>query len=178
MKRAAIAVGLAVLTGAALWGCASPKVTDYQSEKPKLDLVSYFTGRTEAWGMVQKRGGEVTKRFHVVVQGRVENGNLIMEEDFTYSDGEKQQRTWTIEPLPGDRWRGTAGDVVGEANGQTSGNALHWRYVLQVPVNGKVYDLHMDDWMYLVDEHTLINRTTMSKFGVDVGEVTIFFRKP
>lgn len=178
MKRAAIAAGVAIFAGVALWGCAGPKVTDYQREQPKFDLVSYFSGRTEAWGMVQKRGGAVTKRFHVVVQGRMEGGKLIMDEDFTYSDGSKQQRTWTIEPLPDDHWRGTAGDVVGEALGQTSGNALHWRYVLQVPVDDKVYDLHMDDWMYLVDEHTLINRTTMSKFGVDVGEVTIFFRKP
>lgn len=31
--------------------------------------------------------------------------------------------------------------------------------------------------MYLMDEDTLINRTSMSKFGVDVGQVTLFFRR-
>ena len=35
----------------------------------------------------------------------------------------------------------------------------------------------MDDWMYLMDEDTLINRTLMSKFGVEVGQVTLFFRR-
>jgi len=31
--------------------------------------------------------------------------------------------------------------------------------------------------MYQMDDDTLINRTRMSKLGVDVGEVTLFFRR-
>jgi len=67
--------------------------------------------------------------------------------------------------------------VVGEAGGESAGNALHWRYVLSLPVDGKVYDVHMDDWMYLIDENTLANRTAMTKFGFEVGQVTLFFRR-
>jgi hypothetical protein len=37
--------------------------------------------------------------------------------------------------------------------------------------------MDMDDWMYLIDERTLLNRTTMSKFGFPLGEVTLSFRK-
>jgi hypothetical protein len=44
-------------------------------------------------------------------------------------------------------------------------------------VDGKVYDVHMDDWLYLLDEQTMVNRTAMSKFGVELGQVTLFFRK-
>jgi len=44
-------------------------------------------------------------------------------------------------------------------------------------VDDKVYDVHLDDWMYLIDENTLANRSFMSKFGVEVGQVTLFFRK-
>ena len=58
-----------------------------------------------------------------------------------------------------------------------AGNALRWRYVLSLPVDDKVYDVHLDDWMYLIDENTLANRSFMSKFGVEVGQVTLFFRK-
>jgi hypothetical protein len=35
----------------------------------------------------------------------------------------------------------------------------------------------MDDWMYLIDENTMVNRAKMSKFGFEVGEVTLFFRR-
>ncbi|KAF0813072.1 hypothetical protein IGB42_02472 [Andreprevotia sp. IGB-42] len=172
MKR-----GLIVLCCSALLACASPDVALYRDQKPVLDPVHYFSGKTEAWGMFQKRGGEVVKRFHVEIAGRVEGKALILDEHFSYSDGTTQQRTWTLLKQADGRWHGTAGDVVGEAIGEVAGNALHWQYTLRLPVDGREYDMHMDDWMYQMDDHTLINRTTMSKLGIEVGQITLFFRK-
>jgi hypothetical protein len=50
------------------------------------------------------------------------------------------------------RYTGRADDVVGEAQGQAAGNALNWRYTLALPVDGKVYEVQFDDWMYLMDD--------------------------
>ena len=61
--------------------------------------------------------------------------------------------------------------------GAAAGNVLQWRYVLALPVDGRVWNMDMDDWMFLMDERTMLNRTTMSKLGVRVGEVTLAFRK-
>ncbi|MNQ79471.1 hypothetical protein D3C85_944170 [compost metagenome] len=127
--------------------------------------------------MFQKRSGEVIKRFHVVINGYAQGDKLILDEDFTYSDGSKQKRVWTLHPDGPGRWRGTADDVVGEARGEVAGNALRWRYVLSLPVDGKVYQVDFDDWMYLLDERTMANRSFMTKFGVELGQVTLFFRK-
>ncbi len=66
---------------------------------------------------------------------------------------------------------------MGVAKGEIAGNALRWRYRLNLPVDGTTYEMSMDDWMYLMDEDTLINRTSMSKLGVEVGQVTLFFRR-
>jgi hypothetical protein len=99
-----------------------------------------------------------------------------LDERFRYDDGETQTRVWTLVRQSDNSWRGRAGDVIGEAIGQTAGNALHWNYTL-LPVDDKQYEVQMDDWMYQMDERTLINRTSMSKFGVEVGQVTLFFRK-
>ena len=33
------------------------------------------------------------------------------------------------------------------------------------------------DWMWMIDDKTLANRTAMSKFGVKFAQITIFFRK-
>ena len=76
-----------------------------------------------------------------------------------------------------NRYRGTAGDVVGEALGEVQGNALNWQYTLQVPVDGKVWDITLDDWLFLIDENNLINRTKLRKFGLPVGELTLHIRK-
>ncbi len=71
---------------------------------------------------------------------------------FFFSDGEQQSRCWKL-IKQGNKYKGTAGDIVGEALGEVQGNALNWRYTLQVPVNGKVWDIDLDDWLYLIDEN-------------------------
>jgi alpha-acetolactate decarboxylase len=49
--------------------------------------------------------------------------------------------------------------------------------VLSLPVDGKVYQVNFDDWMYLLDDDTMANRSSMTKFGFELGQVTLFFRK-
>ena len=63
------------------------------------------------------------------------------------------------------------------ATGEQRGNAFHWRYTLKQPVGDKVYDVQMDDWMYLVDDRVMLNRAEMSKFGVTLGAVTLSFTR-
>jgi hypothetical protein len=166
-----------LLCAALLAGCGGVEVSQYREQTPALELRQFFTGRVEAWGMFQKRSGEVIKRFHVQINSRSEGDRFIMHEDFTYSDGTRQTRVWTLHPDGPGRWRGTADDVVGEAEGEVAGNALRWRYVLNLPVDGKTYQVHFDDWMFLLDENTLANRSYMTKFGFELGQVTLFFRK-
>jgi len=127
--------------------------------------------------MFQDRSGKVIKRFHVLIEGRMEGAQLVLDEHFTYSDGSTQQRIWRLREISPGQWRGSAGDVLGEAIGEVAGNALRWRYDLLLPVDGSVYQVHFDDWMYLLDAQTLINRSFMSKLGVELGQVTLFFRK-
>ncbi|MBC8997295.1 MULTISPECIES: DUF3833 domain-containing protein [unclassified Pseudomonas] len=160
-----------------LSSCGSVEVGHYADQQPAFNLEKFFSKPVKAWGMFQKRSGEVVKRFEVNIESRREGNNLILDERFLYSDGTRERRVWTLTPEGAGKWRGRAGDVVGEAKGEVAGNALRWRYILSLPVDGSVYEVSMDDWMYLMDEDTLINRTTMSKFGVEIGQVTLFFRR-
>lgn len=172
MFRIVLAVMLAVTLG----GCAGVDVARYADERPKLDLRQYFDGTIDGWGMFQDRSGKVVTRFRVVIDAKWNGDTGTLDEAFEYSDGKRERRVWTI-AKDGDRYTGTAGDVVGTASGTAAGNALHWRYVLALPVEGRVWNVDMDDWMFLADDQTLLNRTKMSKFGVRVGEVTLAFRK-
>ncbi|WP_130906968.1 DUF3833 domain-containing protein [Pseudomonas sp. Sample_16] len=172
MRRLAV-----LLVSLLLLSCNNVGVDHYAKERPALDLVAFFSRPVQAWGLFQNRSGEVVKRFHVQIESRVEGQQLILDERFLYSDGTRQRRTWTLEPTGSGRWRGRADDVVGEASGEIAGNALHWRYRLDLPVDGRHWVVDMDDWMYLMDEDTIINRTTMSKLGVELGQVILFFRR-
>jgi hypothetical protein len=165
------------LLAALLAGCASVTPQDYAAQKPALDLKAYFDGKVDAWGMVQDRSGKVIKRMTVEMTCTWNGDVGTLDERFTYADGTKETRVWTIRKQ-GDRYTGTAADVVGEAKGEAAGNALRWNYVLDARrEDGGTVHLDMDDWMWLVDERTLVNKTAFSKFGIRFGEVTIFFRK-
>jgi hypothetical protein len=167
---------LALLAIAALTGCATVDVADYQAEKPVFDLARYFNGTVDGWGMFQDRSGRVVKRFTVRIDARWDGDTGTLDEQFEYADGERQNRVWKL-VKSGDRYTGTAADVVGAASGAAAGNAFNLRYVLALPVDGKVWEMDMDDWMVMIDEQTVLNRTTMTKFGFRVGEVTLSFRK-
>lgn len=167
-----------LLAIALLSSCATrADIADYANEKPTLDLQQYFNGTLDAWGMFQDRSGKVVKRFTVVMRCKWEGDVGTLDEDFTYSDGTKQKRVWTLRKVAPNRYIGMAPDVVGEAIGITVGNTLHWKYVLALPVDGKVYDVHFDDWMYLMDDHVMLNRAAMSKFGIALGQITLSFNK-
>lgn len=158
-------------------GCAGPRVDGYQNDKPVLDLKQYFDGDVLGWGMFQNRSGKVVKRFHVNIKGSWKGDVGTLEENFTYSDGTESRRVWTVTRIDANNYTGTAADVIGEATGVASGNAVRWRYVLALEVDGKTYQVNFDDWMYLVDENTLMNRSEMKKFGFRLGEVILAFRK-
>lgn len=49
--------------------------------------------------------------------------------------------------------------------------------MLALKVDGKEWRMDMDDGMYLIDDKTLRNRTTTSKFGVKVGDGPLSFQK-
>lgn len=160
-----------------LSGCAGVEVSDYRAESPTLDLRSYFNGRLNAHGMFQDRSGKVVKRFSVIIQADWKGDTGTLDEDFTYSDGTKQRRVWTLTRQADGTYIGRADDVVGEARGELAGNALRWRYVLALPVDGKVYHVNFDDWMFLMDDKVMLNRSFMSKFGFELGQVTLSFSK-
>lgn len=178
MKRRLLLTSGAAVAALSLAGCAAgPQVTDYAADKPLLDLRQYFNGTLDAYGVFTDRSGKVVQRFTVVMRCSWNGEEGVLDEDFIYSDGTKQKRIWRLKHLGNGRYEGRADDVVGVAQGQTAGNAFRWGYTLALPVDGKVWEVQFDDWMYLMDERVMLNKAAMSKFGIFLGEVTLSFVK-
>jgi hypothetical protein len=174
LKKIAIACAFVAL-GAA---CSTPVWPGhYADQLPQLDLERYFNGRLDAHGMFQDRSGKVIKRFTVVMRCSWVGAVGTFDEDFTYSDGTRQKRIWTVRKVAPGHYVGSAPDVVGQAVGIVSGNALHWNYVLALPVEGRVVNVDFEDWMFLIDERVMLNRAAMSKFGFGLGQVTLSFNR-
>lgn len=160
-----------------LSGCAGHDVKQYAEEQPPLDLREYFNGPIKAWGLVQDRSGKVVNRFDVVMYGSWEGDVGTLKEHFTYYDGKTQERVWTIRRTAEGRYEGTAGDIIGTAQGEVAGNAMRWAYVMDLPVGDKTYKITFDDWMFNMNDGVLINRSYLKKFGITMAELTLFMQK-
>jgi hypothetical protein len=175
MKRRHILAALAAPT--AMVGCSTPNIENYKSEQPELVLRDYFQGKVDAWGLFTDRSGQVVKRFVVEMDCDWQGQEGVLDERFTYSDGSLQRRVWRLRDQGQGRYTGRADDVVGEAQGQASGNAFRWHYTLALPVDGRVWHVQFDDWMYLMDHRVMINKASMSKWGIHLGDVTLAFTR-
>jgi len=158
----------------------TPNGKVYLNESPQFDLFTFFNGKTKAWGIVQNFSGDVVQRFTVSIDGTLHNDNHIeLNEWFTYQQGGGlASRTWQIHRLEDGKIQGSAGDIAGMANGTIFGNAFQFVYEMDLPVDDTTYRVKFDDWMWMLDERTLINRSYIKKWGVTVAEVTLFMQKP
>jgi hypothetical protein len=137
-----------------------------------LELNRFFNGHLEAYGLVQDYSGRVTRRFKADILGVWENNHGVLDEIFYYDDGEQQHRCWRL-TKQGNLYTGTADDVIGQAQGATQGNALNWQYTLTIMLDGEPWHFQLDDWLFLIDEQNMINRTKLKKFGLHVADLTL-----
>lgn len=160
-----------------LTGCSGMDMKQFADTEPAFDLTEYFKGKTYAYGIFQSRGGTVERQFKVEIDGYFDGDTFVLDEDFTYDDGETEKRVWRITQTGENQYEGTAGDIVGKAEGRVVGQALNWRYVLDLPYGDGSIKLNFDDLMLRQSENVVINRAIVRKFGIRVGEVTLFFTK-
>ena len=166
-----------IFLGVVLTGCGGMDIKKFEAATPQLVLEEYFAGKTRAWGIFEDRFGTLRRQFTVDIVGRWDGRTLVLDERFVYRDGERDRRVWTIEKVGPNRYQGRADDVIGVATGEAKGNALSWRYNMDLKVGDSTLRVHFDDWMFLQPDNVLINRARVSKWGVELGAVTLFFSK-
>ncbi|NVD06374.1 DUF3833 domain-containing protein [Vibrio sp. JPW-9-11-11] len=159
-----------------LSACSSD-IDDYQAAEPRFNLFEYFQGESTAWGMVQDYTDLQTRRFEVKIVGSVEGNTLTLVEDFVFDDGEQTRRIWTIERLGAGEYLGKADDIIGVATGREVGNALQWQYDFELQMEDSSIVVSFDDWLYRQDDRHVFNLTKIKKFGIEVGQITLFFQK-
>lgn len=158
-------------------GCNSMQPEAFAHLEPRLELERYFLGKTRAFGLFHDRFGNLRRQFVVEIEGRIEDGVLVLDEHFRYDDGETDRRVWRIRRLDDHTYEGTADDVIGTARGRAFGNAMHWTYQVDLPFGDSRLRVTFNDWLYLMSDAVLLNRAEVSKFGIRFGEVMLAFVK-
>jgi hypothetical protein len=177
MRKSAI---LALALVAACTG--KPSFEDPSLSTRNLELESFFDGRLRAQGQFQDVLGTVRRQFTVDIAGDWDGEVLRLVEDFVYEDGSTEQRVWTLRKTGEETWEGTAPGVIGVARGEERGDRFFWSYEIDLPVpsaDGTVRTMRVsfEDWMWLLDGDRLFNRAYVRRYGLDIGDVSIWFEK-
>ena len=149
----------------------------YQNAEPTLKLEEYFNGKIKAWGLVQDYKKRVRRRFDVSMQASWQEETGTLEEDYQYYDGKSEKRIWTIQKIAPNHYHGFAEGIIGKAVGNVAGNAVNFSYRMKLEIGGKIFHFNFDDWMFLMNDGILINRSYLKKFGFTVAELTLFMQK-
>ena len=143
---------------------------------PNFEPESYFAQRLDAYGVFVDRLESIQRQFEVVVEGRKTDTGFSLDEYFLYDDGEREERRWDVTALGNGRYEGRCRDVIGVARGVCTANMLSWKYRFRLEMFGRKVAVTFDDVMVLQSGGVLVNRATVSKAGLKLGEVLLTFR--
>lgn len=140
-------------------------------------METFFRGTTTAKGSFSAING-VRRQFDVVLTGRVRGKLLTVREDFIYSDGEKDRKTWLFTRTGPTTYTGTREDVVGTTTLRIDGDTARFNYLVDLdPGPGRNIVRFYDKMVLSGDGKTIANTATVWKYIFPVARVTVDFKR-
>lgn len=150
---------------------------DYATLSPQFDLRQHLSGPLVCEGMIFGPTGRVASRFVADMEGKWEGNTGTLSEVFRYDSGTVQHRAWTLALGNAGDVVATAEDVVGKGSGRVEGPAVMLRYRIRLTPEAGGHVLDVTDWMYVMDNGTIMNRSQFRKFGIKVAELVATMRR-
>ncbi|MGL5010256.1 MAG: DUF3833 domain-containing protein [Paracoccaceae bacterium] len=175
-------LGAALITAALilrrrLWSFQAQRPADLAAAGPRFDLRQHLNGPILCEGVIYGPTGRIASRFVAHMTGSWDGNTGTLTERFHYDSGTVQDRVWTLHLTPDGRIRAEAPDVIGSGTGQAAGAAVHMNYRIRLTPEAGGHVLNVTDWMYLMENGTIMNRSQFSKFGITVAELVATMRK-
>jgi hypothetical protein len=160
-----------------LAGCSQP-LGDFAGSGPAFDPLAFFTGHVTSWGVEENRAGQPIAIVTTDCEGTATGPASIRMVQVLHIGGKPPQtRIWQMSRSGTDTYEATANDMDGQTTGTASGRAFHWRWVLETAPGNGLKNVTMDQWMYRMDDGSVMIRTVVTKFGIRLIEVSEVFRK-
>lgn len=153
------------------------KPEDYAGKGPEIDIRRHLSGPLICEGMIYGPTGRVTSRFVADMDVSWEGNVGTMREEFVYDSGETQSRRWVLTLGNDGSIKAEAPDVIGVGKGMQKGPGVQLNYRIKLPKESGGHELDTVDWMYLVDNGTIMNRSQFRKYGIKVAELVATMRK-
>ncbi|MGV6812955.1 MAG: DUF3833 family protein [Brevirhabdus sp.] len=157
------------------FGAQSPE--DYADTAPPFDIRIALNGAMISEGVIYGPTGRVDARFVARMQGNWANdGTGTLAESFSYATGGTQERKWFLTMGENGHFTATASDIIGTATGQQVGSTVRMKYRIKLDEDAGGHVLDVTDWLYLMENGSIMNRSEMRKFGIKVAELVASIR--
>ncbi len=157
-------------------GFRSQRLSHYTGKGPTFDPRTHLSGPILCEGIIYDPFGRVSSRFTADMHGTWDGNRATLTEAFTYDTGTTQNRAWQLILANDGTIRAEAEDLDGPGIGQTQGPACQMRYRIRLPADAGGHVLDVIDWMYLMPNGTIMNRSQFRKFGIKVAELIATMR--
>ncbi len=163
--------------GLAAMAAATPTRSDAGTVVRPLLLEDFFVGRLSAEGRFKSRIAGVDRGFTIKAQGHIEDGVLVLIEDFLFDDGAVDQKTWRFRKIAPSRFAATRDDLVGVADVEERDGRIHMSYRLDLGDGGNKTRVRLRDVLYYGDDGQVVSKAQVFKFGLPVAGITATFKK-
>ena len=150
---------------------------DYAGQTPALDIREQLNGPILCEGVIYGPTGKVSSRFVADFDAHWNGNTGVMAEHFRYDSGNTQDREWTLTLQQDGTILADAPDLVGTGSGRQSGSSVLLNYKIRLTEDAGGHVLDVTDWMYLMENGTIMNRSQFRKFGIVVAELVATMRK-
>tara|TARA_R110002096_G_scaffold52222_5_gene136204 strand:- start:4915 stop:5475 length:561 start_codon:yes stop_codon:yes gene_type:complete len=158
------------------FGFSAQKPGDYTGKSPAIDLRTHLSGPMLCEGVIYGPSGRVTSRFVAQMQGKWSGNSGTLTEAFRYDSGKVQTRHWSLALGKDGSIRAEAPDLIGTGHGRVEGPCVMLRYRIRLERSAGGHVLDVTDWMYLMENGTIINRSQFRKWGLKVAELVATMR--
>jgi hypothetical protein len=148
----------------------------YSDTAPGFDIKKHLGGNMVSDGVIYGPTGRVVTRFVADMEGVWDGETGTLSEFFSYAGGGGIERKWFLEMGENGTFTATADDIIGVATGVQSGATVQLKYKLKLAEDAGGHILDVVDWLYLMENGTIINRSQMRKFGIKVAELVASIR--
>lgn len=160
-----------------LIGFRTQKPGDFASNGPDFDMATHLNGNILCEGVIYGPLGRASSRFVADMIGAWDGKSGTLAETFRYDNGTAQERCRTLRIGDAGTIRADAPDLVGSGIGTQKGAAVQMCCRIKLDLSADGHELNMIDWMYLMENGTIMNRSQFRKFGVPVAELIATLRK-
>lgn len=171
-----LVVAAAVLVLPKYIGFRSQKPADLAAGTPRFDLRAHLSGPILCEGVIYGPTGRVSSRFVAEMEGHWDGNRGVLKERFRYDSGRVQDREWRLTVGNDGRIRAEADDVIGAGSGIAEGAAVQLKYRIKLDPDAGGHVLDVVDWMYVMENGTIMNRSQFRKFGIKVAELVATMR--